>query len=120
MGKVTVGIATTVGAALIIAVAGGIANFLVMRSEVASMRTDLATHTARDGHENMIRRVDRLEARLEAQATVETTRAQNIDRRLGNVESTLEDIRDDQAEILRALPSSWRDRGPPERERPRR
>lgn len=110
--RVTIGIATTVGAALLVAVAGGIANFLVMRSEVATLRSDLSAHSLREGHEASLRQMDRFDARLEALGSTETQRAVDLNRRLGNLETTVNSIRDDQQEVLRSLPSAWRTREP--------
>jgi len=110
--KITTGVLTTLIGASALGLVGGIANFIVMRYEVEALREEVRTHTAREGHEQGVRRVDRIESRLDSSETISAQRQATIDRRLEGLETTLGAIQRDQREILRSLPSAWRTREP--------
>lgn len=99
-------IAGSVLAAGLVAAASVLGSVLLMRGDVERAKEDLAAAEA--AAQELDDEVDDLERTV---ATIQSERAvveRSDERRWTRIEEALQKIKDDQDEILRSLPSSWR------------
>jgi len=102
--KIAASVLASVAAGLLLAALGGLANYFVMRAQLNTLERDLRAHIALEGHTPLVRRVDRLEGRLDAYRERTDEARGSIDTRLQSIETSVGQMRSALDAVLSSRP----------------